>query len=81
MWTSLETRLQNQTLKWLDQMEEFGPEFIAVSSEWHDHALDRDWIGFRSSAFSSVGRVIYKIIEDQILVEVYRVTPDHNYKK
>jgi len=68
-------------LRWVDEMEEHGPEFIAQSPEWHDHALDRDWYGHRSSAFSSSGRVIYKIIDSKISVEVHQVTTDHNYKK
>ena len=68
-------------LKWVDEMEEFGPEYIAQSTEWHDHELLTDWKGFRSSAFSSAGRVIYKIQENKIIVEVHRVTTEHNYKK
>ena len=68
-------------LKWVDEMEEFGPEYIAQSSEWHDHELLREWTGYRSSAFSAAGRVIYKIIENKIVVEVHKVTTDHNYKK
>lgn len=68
-------------LRWVDEMEEFGPEYVAQSSEWHDHELEREWKGFRSSAFSSAGRVIYKIVETQIIVEVHRVTTEHNYKK
>jgi mRNA-degrading endonuclease YafQ of YafQ-DinJ toxin-antitoxin module len=68
-------------LKWVYEMEEFGPTYIAESYEWHDHELFREWSGFRSSAFSSKGRVIYKIHENKILIEVYKVTTDHNYKK
>lgn len=68
-------------LMWVDEMEEFGPEYIAQSSEWHDHPLEREWNGFRSSAFSEAGRVIYKVLENKIIVEVHRVTADHNYKK
>jgi mRNA-degrading endonuclease YafQ of YafQ-DinJ toxin-antitoxin module len=68
-------------LKWVDEMEEFGPEHIAQSSQWHDHELYREWDGHRSSAFSSAGRVIYKIRESKIIVEVHKVTTDHNYKK
>ena len=68
-------------LEWVDEMEEFGPEHIAQSAEWHDHELFREWAGHRSSAFSSAGRVIYKILENKIVVEVHKVTTDHNYKK
>jgi len=65
---------------WHQEMENKGPEYIKQSPEWHDHALEREWFGYRSSAFSSSGRIIYKIIKHRILVEVHRVTPDHNYK-
>ena len=68
-------------LKWVDEMEEFGPEYIAKSKEWHDHPLEREWDGFRASAFSSSGRVIYRIENKKIIVEVHRVTTDHNYKE
>ncbi|MBN22238.1 MAG: hypothetical protein CL678_13235 [Bdellovibrionaceae bacterium] len=68
-------------LRWVDEMEEFGPKYIAQSAEWHDHELERDWAGFRSSAFSSSGRVIYRIDDNKIIVEVHRVTANHDYKK
>jgi mRNA-degrading endonuclease YafQ of YafQ-DinJ toxin-antitoxin module len=65
-------------LRWVSEMEEFGPEHVAKSREWHDHKLEREWQGYRSSAFSCSGRVIYKIIDDLIIVQVTRVTADHN---
>jgi mRNA-degrading endonuclease YafQ of YafQ-DinJ toxin-antitoxin module len=68
-------------LKWVSDMEEFGPIYIANFSEWHDHELEREWQGYRSSAFSSSGRIIYKVIDDLIIVQVARVTADHNYKR
>jgi len=68
-------------LAWVDEMEEFGPTYIAQSPKWHDHVLRGKWTGFRASAFSSSGRVIYRIEERLIVVQVYRVTTDHNYKR
>lgn len=68
-------------LRWVFEMEENGPDFIKNSSEWYDHALEREWQGYRSSAFSYSGRIIYKVIENKILVKVAKVTIDHNYKK
>ncbi len=68
-------------LRRVAEMEEFGPEHVAKSKEWHDHELDRKWKGYRSSAFSSAGRVIYKILDNEIIVLVARVTADHNYKR
>lgn len=68
-------------LRWISDMEEFGPKFISNSSEWHDHALEREWFGHRSSAFSHSGRIIYKVMEDLIVVKVAKITTDHDYKK
>ena len=68
-------------LRWVYEMEEFGPEYIAQSSEWYDHKLEREWKFYRSSAFSHSGRIIYKITANEIIVHVARVTIDHNYKK
>ena len=68
-------------LRWVDEMEEFGPDHIALSKEWHDHELKRNWNGYRSSAFSKAGRVIYKVVGTKVVVEVHRVTATHNYKK
>lgn len=68
-------------LRWIDEMEEFGPDHIATSSEWHDHALDRGWAGFRASAFSKSGRVIYRVKGNRVEVEVHRVTAKHDYRR
>jgi len=62
-------------------METEGPEYIQNSKRWDDHALSYEWEGFRASCFSGAGRIIYKIIQDLVIVEVHRVTPDHDYKK
>lgn len=68
---------------WAREMEKHGPDYIANSPEWRDHALDREWEGHRASCFSTSGRIIYRIInEDTVEVcMVERVTPNHNYKK
>jgi len=68
-------------LRWVDEMEEFGPDFVRTSGQWHDHSLENQWLGYRSSAFCKSGRVIYRIIESQVIVEVHRVTATHDYKK
>jgi mRNA-degrading endonuclease YafQ of YafQ-DinJ toxin-antitoxin module len=64
---------------WINQIEKYGPKYIQSERKWDDHKLHGLWEGFRSSCFSGSGRIIYKIIEKRILVEVVRVTPDHNY--
>ena len=66
---------------WLNEIEEFGPDYIARSAFWGDHPLDGEWRGFRASCFSNPGRIIYRVQDDEIFVEVHRVTTDHNYRK
>lgn len=66
---------------WAREMEEFGPAYIAKSSHWRDHPLERKWSGYRASCFSVKGRIIYRIIDREIIevCEVERVTPTHDY--
>lgn len=66
---------------WLNEIEEFGPDRIVKSALWNDHPLDGEWRGFRASCFSYSGRIIYQVHNNEILVEVHRVTANHNYKK
>ena len=66
---------------WLTEMEEHGPTHIEQSKFWNDHPLYYEWDGFRASAFSPKGRIIYKIVNFEVLVEVHRVTNDHDYRK
>lgn len=66
---------------WLNEMEEFGPEHIAESKLWNDHSLYYEWQGFRASCFSPVGRVVYKVINQEVLIEVHRITNEHDYRK
>jgi len=68
---------------WAKEMEEFGPKYIQDSYEWRDHALERQWQGYRASCFSIAGRIIYRILDQKKveICEVERITPDHDYKK
>lgn len=68
-------------LRWVSDMEEFGPDYIAESHEWYDHPLKREWLGYRASAFSHKGRVIYRILSNVVVIQVVRVTTEHNYKR
>jgi mRNA-degrading endonuclease YafQ of YafQ-DinJ toxin-antitoxin module len=48
---------------------------------WHDHDLYGKWNGYRSSAFSQMGRIIYKIENNELkIVKVEKLTATHNYK-
>lgn len=69
---------------WIRFVKKYGPYQLDKYTffDFKDHALSRDekWNGCRSSSFSHSGRIIYKIEDDKVLVEVIRITPDHNYK-
>ena len=67
--------------KWVSEIEENGPNAVLDSSFWNDHPLHSDWKGYRSSSFSYRGRIIYKVINEKIVVQVVRVTADHDYRR
>lgn len=67
---------------WIKQIQEFGPDSLRAGSNfWHDHDLFNDWKGFRASAFSIKGRIIYKVEEKRIMVVVVKVTTTHDYSR
>ena len=67
--------------RWTVKVEEEGPDSLWQTTYWNDHPLDGEWQGYRSSSFSPSGRIIYRVIDDQVEVRVVRLTPDHNYRK
>jgi mRNA-degrading endonuclease YafQ of YafQ-DinJ toxin-antitoxin module len=68
---------------WAREMETLGPDFIANSPQWRDHALEREWEGYRASCFSLEGRIIYRILDEELIqvCEIERITPNHDYRK
>ena len=66
---------------WVAQIEKHGPEQIQKERRWNDHPLFLEWSGYRSSCFSSRGRIIYKIFEKKVVVEVVKITAHHDYTK
>ena len=66
---------------WVRQMALQGPESIQKDKKWADHPLEDEWKGYRSSAFSNKGRIIYRVEEKTIKVLVERVTVTHDYRR
>lgn len=66
---------------WIQQMSFHGPESIRGDFKWADHELSGEWKGYRSSAFSNKGRIIYRILEKKIVIKIARITDEHNYKR
>jgi mRNA-degrading endonuclease YafQ of YafQ-DinJ toxin-antitoxin module len=66
---------------WIRQITYHGPESVRGDSKWADHALVDEWEGYRSTAFSNRGRIIYRIVENKILIQIARITNEHDYLK
>jgi addiction module RelE/StbE family toxin len=67
--------------RWIADIEDMGLEFTQHKPDWRDHELDGDWKGHRAISFSYSGRVIYRVVKGRVVVQVVRVTADHDYKK
>jgi mRNA-degrading endonuclease YafQ of YafQ-DinJ toxin-antitoxin module len=66
---------------WIRQIAHHGPESIQRNGQWADHALEDDWIGYRSSSFSNQGRIIYRVEGKTIKIVIARITTTHDYRK
>lgn len=66
--------------KWKDIVRISGPAGLREIRGFKDEALRGEWKGFRSSRLNIQYRVIYKVVRDQILVQVFSVTP-HDYRR
>ena len=66
--------------KWKDIASLSGPQGLRKLRGLHDEALSGEWKGYRSSRLNLQYRVIYKVENDQILIQVVSVTP-HDYKR
>ena len=70
--------VQKRYEKWKDIVSISGPQGLKQIRGFNDEALSGKWKGFRSSRLNIQYRVIYKVQNKQVLVEVYKVTP-HDY--
>lgn len=69
---------------WGRTIHKEGPDGLSKDAtrirKWEDHELKGKWAGYRSSKFSSAGRLLYKVFDQFILVAVMRITTTHNYE-
>ncbi len=66
--------------KWKDIVRLSGPLGLRQIKGFNDEALRGEWRGHRSSRLSLQYRVIYRIEQEKVLVEVVSVTA-HDYRK
>jgi len=66
--------------KWKDIVIISGPNGLKEIKGFNDEPLIGNWKGFRSSRLNLKYRVIYKIQNNQLFVQVEKVTA-HDYRK
>jgi len=77
---SVPTEVLKRYEKWKDIVHISGPEGLQLIKGFRDETLKGEWKGFRSSRLNIQYRVIYKIVRDEILVQVIELTA-HDYRK
>jgi addiction module RelE/StbE family toxin len=65
--------------KWKDIVSISGPEGLKAISGLRDESLKGEWQGYRSSRLNIQYRVIYRVVREQVLVQVVSVIP-HDYR-
>jgi addiction module RelE/StbE family toxin len=66
--------------KWKDIVEISGPPGLRLIKGFHDESLRGEWRGWRSSRLGLKYRVIYRIENDKLYVQVIDITA-HDYRK
>jgi addiction module RelE/StbE family toxin len=66
--------------KWKDIVSISGPDGLRTIVGFKDEALKGEWRGYRSSRLNIQYRVIYRIVREQVFVQVVSVTP-HDYRR
>jgi proteic killer suppression protein len=66
--------------KWKDIVHISGPPGLRLIKGFRDEALQGEWKGHRSSGLGIQYRVIYRIVGQEILVEVVDISA-HDYRR
>lgn len=66
--------------KWKDIVEISGPDGLRLIKGFHDESLRGKWRGHRSSRLGLKYRLIYRIENKKLYVQVIDITA-HDYKK
>lgn len=61
--------------KWKDIVRLSGPAGLRKIKGFHDESLRGEWKGHRSSRLGLQYRVIYKTLEDKVMVQVINLSP------
>jgi len=77
---SAPTEILKRYEKWKDIASVSGPPGLRLIKGFHDEALSGQWVGYRSSRLGEKWRVIYRIVPEQLLLQVAVITA-HDYRR
>lgn len=77
---SLPLEILKRYEKWKDVVRTSGPIGLQAIKGFRDKALSGIWKGHRSSRLGQQYRIIYRVVRDQVLVEVVDVNA-HDYRR
>lgn len=66
--------------KWKDVVQLSGPQGLRLIKGFQDESLVGNWEGYRSSRLNLQYRVIYKVLGNELFVQVIRVSA-HDYRR
>ena len=78
--TSASNDILKRYEKWKDIASISGPPGLRLIKGLHDEALSGKWKGYRSSRLGVQWRVIYRVITEDLLFQVYSITA-HDYRR
>ncbi len=66
--------------KWKDIAVISGPPGLRLIKGFHDEALSGEWAGYRSSRLGLKYRIIYRLVSQEQLFQVFSITA-HDYRR
>ena len=66
--------------KWKDIATISGPLGLRMIKGFNDEALSGEWKGYRSSRLGLQYRLIYRVVTDELLFQVFSITA-HDYRR
>ncbi|NGX17008.1 type II toxin-antitoxin system mRNA interferase toxin, RelE/StbE family [Wenzhouxiangella sp. XN24] len=76
----LPPRILKRYEKWKDVVRMSGPFGLRAIRGFRDESLSGIWNGHRSSRLNEQYRIIYRIVRDQVIVEVVDINA-HDYRR
>lgn len=70
--------IRKKVMNWIFLVESLGPSVVAKSKGFHDEPLKGERKGQRSIRLNSAYRIIYRVVDDSILIELLEVHK-HDY--